>query len=76
MTRKGMMDQVISKPQGAVDGLRHFIAAPPVLDREDEDHAEDEHRHHDAHQRQVDVQVIDFGGERGSGFRPKWKLLA
>ncbi len=62
------------QPQRAVDGLRNFIAAAPVLDRKDEDHAEDEHRHHHAHQRQVDIQVIDVDGDRGSGFRPKWKL--
>ena len=57
-----------------MDRPRHFIATAPVLDRKDEYGAEDKHRHHDANQAQVNVQMIDIDGDRGSGFRPKWKL--
>ncbi len=58
-----------------MDGLRHFVGrAAAILDRENENGAEDEHRHHDAHHGQVDIQVIYVGGDGRRGLRPKWKL--
>ena len=53
-----------------MDGLRHFIAAAAILDRKDEDRAEDQHRHHDAHHSQVDIQVVDVDR------RPRKRLQA
>ena len=63
------------QPQRTVDGLGHFVAAAAILDRKHEHDAEDQDRHHHADQRDVDVQMIDVGGNRGSGFGPKWKLF-
>ena len=74
ITRNGMMDQAISSRKEPWMGSGISSPRRRYLIGENENHSEDQHRHHDAYQREVDVQVIDLRRDRRSGFGPKWKL--